>query len=529
MSKVLSSLMVSLVIAANLAAQVPSFKWPDGKKLAISLSFDDARQSHPTIAKDLFRELDIDVTFYVVPSGMEDNLDGWKEVVADGHEIGNHTIHHPCTGNFAWSRHKALEQYSLSTMRHELLNANATIKEMLGVDPVSFAYTCGNTFVGRGAERFSYVPLVDEMFESGRGWLNEAPNDPQFTDMAMLQGIEMDGKDFEDDIRPMIEEAYESGNWLLLAGHEVNTDGRQTTRVDMLRALAQYVKEHADDIWIAPVGTIAQYLKDTRRKQAESLAQSLTFCTTFDKGYEADFARGESSIFGAKDYESTKLAIKGGVPAAVRLNESGLFGNALEFKRKVSEVIFYKAQDNVAYDQVNWNGTVSFWLKVDPEVDLAPGYTDPIQITDMNYNDAAIWADFSDKNPRSFRMGVFGDLEVWNPKNIGPNENPEFNSRLVPAEDLPFANDKWTHVVISFQGLNSGAGSASFYINGRLQGSRDIPEPFTLTTEENRIFLGLNFVGLMDEVAIFDRSFNADEIKVLYNLAEGLQSVVDIK
>lgn len=529
MSKVLSSLIVSAVLVTNLAAQVPSFEWPDGKKMAISLSFDDARQSHPTIAKDLFRELDLDVTFYVVPSGMQDNLEGWKEVVADGHEIGNHTIHHPCTGNFAWSRHKALEQYSLSTMRQELLDANAAIKEMLGVDPVSFAYTCGNTFVGRGSERMSYVPLIDEMFESGRGWLNEAPNDPSFTDMAILQGIEMDGKDFEADIKPMIEEAKESGNWLLLAGHEVNTDGQQTTRVAMLRALAQYVKEHADEIWIAPVGTIAQYLKETRRKQAKVLAESLTFCTTFDQGYEADFARGESSIYGAKNYESTKLATKGAVSAAIRLNESGLFGNALEFKRKVSDVIFYKAQDNVLYDPKNWNGTISFWLKVDPNVDLAPGYTDPVQITDMNYNDAAIWADFSDKNPRSFRMGVFGDLTVWNPDDIGPDKNPDFNNRLVPAEDLPFAKDKWTHVAISFSGLNSDAGTASFYINGELQGSRNIPEPFTLATEENRIFLGLNFVGLMDEVSIFDQSLNADEIKVLYNLAEGIQSVLDCK
>ena len=529
MIRVVSFFILSIAFAAGLTAQVPSFEWPDGKKLAISLSFDDARASHATIAKDLFRELDLDVTFYVVPSGMEDNLEGWKEVVADGHEIGNHTIHHPCTGNFAWSRHKALEQYSISTMRQELLHANAQIKEMLGVEPVSFAYTCGNTFVGRGSERMSYVPLIDEMFESGRGWLNEAPNDPSFTDMAMLQGIEMDGKDFEEDIKPMIEEAYETGNWLLLAGHEVNTDGRQTTRIDMLRALAQYVKEHADDIWIAPVGTIARYVRDTRRKQAEALAQSLAFCTTFDQGYTADFARGESSIFGAKDYESTKLAIKGAVPTAIRLNEAGLFGNALEFKRKVSDVIFYKALDNVGYDQKNWNGTVSFWLKVDPNVDLAPGFTDPVQITDVNYNDAAIWADFSDKNPRSFRMGVFGDLEVWNPENIGPNKNPDFNNRLVPAEDLPFASDKWTHVAISFEGLNSGAGNASFYINGKPQGSRSIPEPFTITPEENRIFLGLNFVGLMDELAIFDEAFTPQEINVLFNMAEGMQSILAVK
>ena len=86
---------------------------------------------------------------------------------------------------------------------------------VLGVNPVSFAYPCGQTFIGRGINVQSYVPLIASMFESGRGWLNEAPNDPLFCDLAQLNGTELDGKSFEQVLK-LIETAKANGHWLSL-------------------------------------------------------------------------------------------------------------------------------------------------------------------------------------------------------------------------------------------------------------------------------------------------------------------------
>ena len=93
---------------------------------------------------------------------------------------GNHTIGHPCTGNFAWVRYDSvvLESYDLDRMRAEVLQANDKIEELLGVRPVSFAYPCGQTYVGRGTNTKSYVPLIAELFQTGRRWLDETTNAP---------------------------------------------------------------------------------------------------------------------------------------------------------------------------------------------------------------------------------------------------------------------------------------------------------------------------------------------------------------
>jgi hypothetical protein len=158
-----------------------------------------------------------------------------------------------------------LEDYTLEKMRSELREANRMIKNLIGVTPAVFAYPCGQTFVGRGVQTKSYVPVVAELFSSGRLWLSEGPNDPQFCDMAQLTGIEMDGKNFEQ-IRPLLERARETGQWVVLAGHEMNDSGDQTTRLAMLRELITYTQNPENGIWLAPVGTISSYIQKQKGK-----------------------------------------------------------------------------------------------------------------------------------------------------------------------------------------------------------------------------------------------------------------------
>lgn len=245
-------------------AQEKSFKWPDGVKMAVSLSFDDARFSQVDVGTPVFDKYGVKATFLVVPSTVEKRLDKWKAAVASGHEIGNHTSNHPCSGNFPWSRKTALEDYTLKKMKKELLETNQRIETLLGVRSTVFAYPCGSTFIGRGTETKSYVPLIAELFTAGRGWMDEGPNDPSYCDFAQLTGMEMDGKDF-DQVLPMIEKARQSGAWLGLAGHEIGGQGSQTTRVEMLEHLIRYAQDPKNGIWIAPMGEVAAYVQNQRK------------------------------------------------------------------------------------------------------------------------------------------------------------------------------------------------------------------------------------------------------------------------
>jgi beta-glucosidase len=245
------------------------FKWPEGKKMAISLTFDDARLSQPDLGIPLLDRFGVKATFYVSPDNMLQRADEWKKAVKNGHEIGNHSLLHPCTGNFDWSRHKALEDYNLMSMDAELDSANKVITSTLGVTPVSFAFPCGQKFVGRGELTRSYIPVIAAKFESGRGWLDEGPNDPAFCDMSQLTGMELDGKSF-DQVKSLIESAREKGLWLVLAGHEMNTSGVQTSILSTIEAICKYAADPANGIWIDDVHAVASYIKEKRGETAFS-------------------------------------------------------------------------------------------------------------------------------------------------------------------------------------------------------------------------------------------------------------------
>ncbi len=242
----------------------PAFHWPEGKRAAISLSFDDARPSQIDTGLPLFERYGAKVTFYVSPPNLQQRAEDWKRAVAGGHEIGNHSMSHPCSGNFVWSRHKALEDFTLEQIRQELTGANNAIMEQLGVTPRTFAYPCGQKFVGRGRNLKSYVPLVAELFVAGRGWLDEAPNDPLFCDLAQTLAVRCDNVAFGD-IKPLIDQALERGAWLVLAGHDIGSSNKpQTTQVSMLEEFFRYVQEPSRGLWIDTVQNVGAYIDKQR-------------------------------------------------------------------------------------------------------------------------------------------------------------------------------------------------------------------------------------------------------------------------
>lgn len=244
------------------------FCWPEGKKMALSLSFDDARLSQVDRGIPLLDHYGVKATFYISPGNLMQRIGGWKEAVANGHDIGNHSVVHPCTGNFSWSREHALEDYTLEQMRCELDSASRFIEAMLGIAPASFGYPCGQTFVGRGQQTRSYVPLVSELFETGRTWLNEGPNDPVYCDPAQLTGMELDGKSFKE-ILKLIESSRERGSWLILAGHEMSQGGSQTSLLPTIDSICRYASDPENGIWIDHVTQVGRYVRDQRGIEAD--------------------------------------------------------------------------------------------------------------------------------------------------------------------------------------------------------------------------------------------------------------------
>lgn len=276
------------------------------------------------------------------------------------------------------------------------------------------------------------------------------------------------------------------------------------------------------------IGALSLLVSSCQSNTTSELKSALTFHASFDDGMLADYALGDKNMYTAESRRKLDSAQVGMNNTDHQfLKGKGRFGDALEFGKKSRKVVFYKSKDNIAYSPNNMSGTVSFWLSLNPAVDLAPGFTDPIQITDVSYNDASIWVDFTKENPRDFRLGVIGDLASWSLDTLDSSQEIEFEKRLVRVNNPPFTNDDWTHIAITYNTIGTSKSAYSLYVNGRKNGTvKGIDDPFTWELEKSNIYLGLSFIGLMDELSIFNKPLTDEEVLEMYELKDGVKSIL---
>lgn len=263
------------------------------------------------------------------------------------------------------------------------------------------------------------------------------------------------------------------------------------------------------------------------------LKKALTFYASFDNDTTVDFGLGDTKMYTANgSYQNGKRVLDsiqiGMTNPNHRIVEGkGVLGDAFEFgKERSKQVIFYKSKANISYDPQSWSGSMSFWLSVDPSTDLK-GYTDPVQVTDANYNDASVWVDFTDDQPPHFRLGVIGDKNQWTLDTLSAPTETVFNKRVIDVAEPTFSRESWTHVLMTYQELGTANSESRLYLNGESMGSiNGIDDPFTWDIENSNIYLGLGFTGLMDELSIFNKALTEDQVRDIYELAGGIKSIL---
>jgi hypothetical protein len=261
------------------------------------------------------------------------------------------------------------------------------------------------------------------------------------------------------------------------------------------------------------------------------LSGALTFHAGFDHGPDAAFGSGDRRLYTAAEADQYVGGLTPGLgtPPLSIAEGRGKFGAALEFTQDVSHVVVYKAESNVAYSSDRFQGTVSFWLNLDP-AEIPGRYSDPFQLTDKKFSDACIWVDFTKNDvPSEFRLGMFGDLAAWDIAGA-ESQSAEFYQRLAKIAEPPFAKGQWTHVAVTWNGLNTPEpGRARLYLNGAYRGATSrIPEQFTWDIGNVGIRLGMgHFVGLVDDLAVFNRPLTLEEVGLVYELRRGVAELYD--
>lgn len=142
--------------------------WPEPGKLAVSLSYDDALASQLDHAAPALKRFGVTASFYPKLSApvFNERLPEWRALAEAGHELGNHTLFHPCSAsgeNRGWvPAHQNLDTYVLAQIRAEVETANAFLKALDGQTERTYTPPCLDTSVKDG----NYLEHINDLFVS---------------------------------------------------------------------------------------------------------------------------------------------------------------------------------------------------------------------------------------------------------------------------------------------------------------------------------------------------------------------------
>ena len=248
--------------------------WPEPYLSAVSLTFDDGLRSQLETAVPILDRAGLRGSFYLNPRGAQESaglgdswiekLAPWQPVQARGHEMGNHTVVHPCSLNvdLPWVRDHNLIDWSLAQVEADILEAQRRLDAAFpGQKENTFAYPCYESEVGRGKQRASYTPIVAQHFVAGRHKSEiqaVLANDPRRCDLHHLSSWPVERQPGALMVG-LVEQAAPLGSWAVFTFHGIN-EGNLLVGESDFSELVEYLARRKD-IWTAPLVEIGAYVR----------------------------------------------------------------------------------------------------------------------------------------------------------------------------------------------------------------------------------------------------------------------------
>lgn len=273
MKKIFLVLLVSQLLFQNSVAQFnPAWQ---GKKCAVVLTYDDALGQHLDNAIPVLDSLGLKATFYLTAYFARERMDDWRKAAAKGHELGNHTLFHPCVGDkpgreFVPADYK-LNNYTVKRMVDEVRMTNVFLQALDGKTKRTFAFTCGDMKIGDS----SFIDPLKNDLVAARAVRNEMHKITEvdlYNVDCYLVNNHTAGQMIE-----WVKKAMETNSLLVILFHGVGGGNSLDVSLAAHREFLSYLKQNEKDIMIAPMITVAEYIKDWQgRDKAARILQQLT-------------------------------------------------------------------------------------------------------------------------------------------------------------------------------------------------------------------------------------------------------------
>jgi len=268
----LSVLLASVLLSVHAQFNIP---W-QGKKCAVVLTYDDAIDQQLDNAVPVLDSLGLKATFYVTAfsHSVQTRMNEWKKLATEGHELGNHTLYHPCIGGVGreWVRPEYdMRNYTVQRMVDETRMTNVFLQALDGNTRRTFAFTCGDMKIGDS----SFIGAMKNDFAAARAVRNEMHKISE-VDLYNVDCYGVNGETAAQMIE-WVQAAMKTNSLLVILFHGVGGGNALNVTPAAHSAFLHFLKENEKDIMIAPMITVAEHIKEWQtRDKAFKVQQQAT-------------------------------------------------------------------------------------------------------------------------------------------------------------------------------------------------------------------------------------------------------------
>ena len=255
------------IVAAQPVAMKPAGTWM-GRKAAVALTYDDGLHVHLDKVIPVLDSAGFKGTFYLIGSreGVTKRLDDWRSAARNGHELGNHTLFHPCIAVAPGRDYRDwvlpeydLNNYTVTRYVDEIRMANVFLKALDGKDKRTLALPCGDGVI----QGTIIAPLLSSDVagvRTGNGYNGIDDFDP-----LRIKAIGVDDQHTSAQLIGMVKKAQESGALLVFLFHGVGGEHRTNIALNKHNDLVRYLSDNRGSIWVAPLREVAEFVRADRR------------------------------------------------------------------------------------------------------------------------------------------------------------------------------------------------------------------------------------------------------------------------
>ncbi|MGR3810778.1 sialate O-acetylesterase [Jiulongibacter sp. NS-SX5] len=239
----------------------PKKLW-QGRKAAVVLTYDDALNVHLDKAIPALNEYELQGTFYLTAfsEASSKRVKDWKRAASYGHELGNHTLYHPCDarkpGRSWLTEERDLGRYTTQRIVDEVSMTNTFLNALDGKLERTFAYTCGDTETREG----SFVDAIADDFVALRGVEGQL-NIIGRTNLKNVYSYGINGES-GDELIALVKKAEEENALITFLFHGVGGEHSLNVSEEAHAELVKYLGQNKDKVWTTTMLEAAHHVKE---------------------------------------------------------------------------------------------------------------------------------------------------------------------------------------------------------------------------------------------------------------------------